>query len=70
MDIKQTTDRAGRPAHDVAGAVKVYDEQEAIDLTVTGVFPTRAWVKMLGQFAPPPAVVPAIAPNGHGKLEG
>lgn len=70
MDIlKRSTDRTGRRATDVAGVVKVYDEQEALDLTVTGVFPARTWAKAFASSPPPAPVVETSPPNGRGTLD-
>lgn len=72
MDIlKRSTDRTGRRSTDVAGVVKVYDEQEALDLTATGVFPARAWMKAFAPSPPPPAPLSKdiSAPNGRGLLD-
>lgn len=70
MDIKDTTDRTGRPAHVVGGVLVVYDKQEAVDLTVTGVYSARAWAEALGMAGPAPApVVETSPPNGRGLLD-
>lgn len=69
--IKTHVDAHGHTCYVVAGEVTVYNEQEAIDLTATGVFPVRCMLTLVAMNAPEPVpYIPSMEPlpESYGEL--